>query len=165
LPGATNFVLSFCHWAEDSSFGAGVRNSSWLFPFVEIFHLLALGILGGTFLVLNLRLLGFLFRDMSVSELANEVKPWMYVSLGVMLVSGFFLFSSESVKMYSNPAFRIKMATLSIAILFSFTLYRNVTRSEASATSAIWPKFAAVISILLWSVVGLAGRAIGYVGR
>ena len=165
MPATTNFVMSFCQWTEDSFFGAGVRNSSWLFPFVEIFHLLALGVLGGTFLVLNLRLLGFLFRDRPVSELAGDVKPWMYLSLGVILVSGFFLFSSESVKMYSNPAFRIKMVTLSIAILFSFTLYRNVTRSESNTASAIWPKFAAVISILLWSVVGLAGRAIGYVGR
>jgi uncharacterized protein DUF6644 len=165
VPAPTNFVMSFCHWAEDSFFGAGVRNSSWLFPFVEIFHLLALGVLGGTFLVLNLRLLGFLFRDRPISELASDVKPWMYLSLGVILVSGFFLFSSESVKMYNNPAFRIKMATLSIAILFSFTLYRDVTDSEGRTTSAIWPKFAAIISILLWSVVGLAGRAIGYVGR
>jgi len=159
----SHFLLWFCSWADVSFFGTAVRNSAWLFPCVEIFHLLALGILGGTFLLLNARLLGLRFMDEPVSELAKDVAPWMYVSLGVVLVSGFFLFSSESVKMYGNPAFRIKMAALLLAILFSFTLHRKVTKSDESHLAAAWPKWAAVISLVLWTTVGLAGRAIGYV--
>jgi hypothetical protein len=157
------WLMSFCQWADYSFFGDGVRNSAWLFPFVEIFHLLALGVLGGTFLVLNMRLLGFLFRDKPVSQLAKEVRPAMYISLTVILVSGFFLFSSESVKMYGSQAFRVKMVSLVIAILYSFTIYRKVTNSDEKSMSVVWPKFAAVISIVLWGLVGLSGRAIGYV--
>ena len=55
-------LLLFCQWADNSFFGHAVRNSSWLFPFVEIFHLLALGVLGGTVLVVDLRLLGVRFQ-------------------------------------------------------------------------------------------------------
>jgi hypothetical protein len=65
--------------------------------------------------------------------------------------------------MYDNPAFRIKMVALLLAVLFSFTLHRKVTRLDASHLAAAWPKWAAVISLVLWSAVGLAGRAIGYV--
>src|SRR5216684_490167 len=86
-------LMAFCQWCDNSFFGHGVRNSVWLFPFVEIFHLLALGVLGGTILTVNLRLLGIRFRDEPVAELAREVQPWMIRSLAVMLVSGFFLFS------------------------------------------------------------------------
>src|SRR5580700_1928377 len=111
-------LFSFCQWADGSWFGHGVRNSVWLFPFVEILHLLALGVLGGTVLIINLRLLGLRFRDERVSDLAQEVQPWMAGSLIVMLVSGFFLFSSESVKMYGNWAFRAKMTSLALAIIF-----------------------------------------------
>lgn len=157
------WLMSFCQWADNSFFGDGVRNSAWLFPCVEIFHLLALGVLGGTFLVLNMRLLGFLFRDKPVSQLAKEVRPAMYISLAVILTSGFFLFSSESVKMYGSQAFRVKMASLVLAILYSFTVYRKVTNSDEKSMSVVWPKFAAVISIVLWGLVGLSGRAIGYV--
>src|SRR5580700_2234511 len=101
-------LFSFCQWADGSWFGHGVRNSTWLFPFVEIFHLLALGVLGGCVLVLNLRLLGFEFQESPRSELAQELTPWMLGSLAVMLISGFLLFSTEAVKMYGNWAFQFK---------------------------------------------------------
>jgi hypothetical protein len=153
----------FCNWVDYSFFGAGVRNSAWLFPCIEIFHLLALGILGGTVLLMNARLLGLRFADEPVSELANDIQPWMYISLGVVLVSGFFLFSSESMKMYDNPAFRIKMVALVLAILFSFALHGKVKRWDESHLAAAWPKWAAIVSLALWTSVGLAGRAIGYV--
>ena len=159
----SHLLQSFCNWADFSFFGAGVRNSAWLFPCIEIFHLLALGILGGTVLLVNARLLGLRFTGEPVAELAKDVQPWMYISLAVVLVSGFFLFSSESLKMYDNPAFRIKMVSLVLAILFSFTLHRRVTRLDESHLAGAWPKWAAVISLVLWTSVGLAGRAIGYV--
>src|SRR5580700_657749 len=110
-------LMSFCQWADSSSFGHGVRNSTWLFPFVEIFHLLALGILGGTILILNLRLMRLAFKTESTAELATEVKPWMIGSLIVMLVSGFLLFSTEAVKMYGNWGFQLKMLFLLLATI------------------------------------------------
>ena len=159
----SSLLMSFCEWADNSFFGHGIRNSVWLFPFLEIFHLVALGMLGGTILIVNLRLLGIRFQRERVSELAQDVQPWMLGSLVVMLVSGFFLFSSESVKMYGNGAFRVKMVSLALAILFTFTLHRKVTMSDETQISPLWRKLAAVLSLVLWSGVGLAGRAIGIV--
>ncbi len=159
----SSLLMSFCEWADNSCFGHGIRNSVWLFPFVEIFHLLALGVLGGTILIVNLRLLGIRFQHERVSDLARDVQPWMRGSLVVMLVSGFFLFSSESVKMFGNGAFRVKMVSLVLAILFTFTLHRKVTMSDETQVSPPWRKLAALLSLVLWSGVGLAGRAIGIV--
>ncbi len=156
-------ILSFCHWCNNSFFGHGIRNSVWLFPFVEIFHLLGIGVLGGTILILNLRLLGLIFRNGRVSELARDVRPWMLGSLAVMLVSGFLLFSTEAVKMYGNWAFRSKMTFLLLAIIFTFTVHSKVTMSEESKVSPAWRILVALISLVLWAGVGLGGRAIGYV--
>jgi hypothetical protein len=74
----------------------------WLFPFVEIVYLLALGELGGTIMMVNPRVLGRPFRCERVSKLARDVQPWMVGRLAMMLVSGFFLFPSEAVKMYGK---------------------------------------------------------------
>ena len=128
----TAFLKGFCEWCDQSFFGSAIRNSKWLFPFVEIFHLLALGMLGGTVLLINLRALGLRFRSDPVSEIARQVEPWMIASLAIMLASGFLLFSSEATRMYFNLAFRFKL------------------------------KLAALLSLVLWSGVALAGRAIGY---
>jgi hypothetical protein len=143
--------------------GHGIRDSVWLFPFIEIFHLIGLGVLGGTLLVLNLRLLGIGFRGERTADLAKDVRPWMIGSLAVMLVSGFLLFTTEAVKMYGNWAFRAKMSFLFLAILYTFTIYRWVVRADEFRVARVWRVFAALLSLLLWSGVGLGGRAIGYV--
>ncbi len=156
-------LLAFCRWCNGSFFGHGIRDSVWLFPFVEIFHLLALGLLGGTVVILNLSLLGFRFRGEPVAAVARDVRPWMIGSIVVMLVSGFLLFSTEAVKMYGSPAFQLKMLFLLLAILFTFTVHRKVTMLEEGHIAPLWRKLAAVVCIALWAAVALGGRAIGYV--
>jgi putative copper export protein len=157
------WIFHFCQWCNNSFWGHGVRDSVWLFPFVEIFHLIGLGVLGGTILILNLRLVGFRFQDEPISELARDVRPWMLGSLAVMFVSGFLLFSTEAVKMYGNIGFRYKMLFLALALLFTFTIHRKLTTTDETRVAALWRWLAAVVSVVLWTGVGLGGRAIGYV--
>jgi hypothetical protein len=155
-------LLAFCRWCDASFFGEGIRNSVWLFPFVEIFHLLALGLLGGTIILLNLSLLGVRFRGEPVSRLARDVQPLFNASLAVMLISGFLLFSTEALKMYGSPAFQFKMSCLALAIIFSYTLHFRIARDDG-AFAPRWRRLAAIASFVLWAGVALGGRAIGYV--
>jgi len=157
-----SLLMSFCQWADSSWFGHGVRDSIWLFPLIEIFHLLGLGILGGTILMLNLRLMGVAFRGDQLPAIAKEVRWWMIGSTILMLVSGFLLFSSEAMKMYGNEAFRYKMVFLAFALLFTFTIHRWVTASDRTMAWP-WRWLVALLSLGIWACVGLAGRAIGYV--
>jgi hypothetical protein len=156
-------LLAFCQWALHSRFGHGVSDSVWLFPAIEICHLLGLAVLGGTVLILNLRLMNLRFPNEPVAELAQDVQPLMIGSIFVMLISGFFLFSSEAVKMYGNVAFRYKMIFLLLAIIYTFTIYRRVVMSPEGRISPFWRVSVALLSLALWAGVGLAGRAIGYV--
>src|SRR3984885_7595330 len=157
-------VLSFCGWCNSSFVGHGIRDSTWLFPFVEIFHLLALGVLGGTVLIVNFRLLGIRFWDQSASELTREVRPWTVGSLAVMLISGFLLFSTEAVKMYGNWAFQFKMLFLLLAVIYTFTIHRKVVLGDDGLRFGPAVRVCvAIVSLVLWSGVGLGGRALGYV--
>jgi len=157
-------LLHFCQWCNNSWFGHAIRDSTWLFPFVEIFHLIGLGILGGTVLILNFRLMRLAFRNESTPELAAELRPWMLGSLLVMFVSGFLLFSTEAVKMYGNWGFQLKMLFLLLAILYTFTIHRRVTLADDGHRFGSAVRIpVAIVSILLWSGVGLGGRALGYI--
>jgi len=159
-----SLLLTFCQFCNNSWWGHGIRDSTWLFPFVEIFHLLGLGILGGAILILNLRLMRLAFKSESTAELAGEVRPWMLGSLAVMLVSGFLLFSTEAVKMYGNWAFQFKMLFLLLAVIYTFTIHRKVTLADDGLRiGPVARVFVAIVSLLLWSGVGLGGRALGYV--
>src|SRR5256886_10455040 len=55
-------MLPFCRWLEQTSVGAGVRESLWLFPAIETLHLLGMTALVGTAAVFDLRLLGWMLR-------------------------------------------------------------------------------------------------------
>jgi putative copper export protein len=131
--------------------------SVWAFAVVEMFHLLALAMLGGTVLILNLRLLGLRLQRRPVQEVARELSPYALASLAVLIFSGALLLIDGPLRYYGNAAFRIKMLLLALAVIFSLTLHRRVIRSERNA------RIAAVISLTLWLSVGLAGRAIGFI--
>jgi len=75
-------MLSFCRWLEQTSVGAGVRESLWLFPAIETLHLLGMAALVGTTVVFDLRLLGWMLRRERVSELAERLLPWSWRDCG-----------------------------------------------------------------------------------
>src|SRR5207244_13251487 len=88
-------MLPFCRWLEQTSVGAGVRESLWLFPAIETLHLLGMAALVGTTAVFDLRLLGWMLRRERVSGLAGGVVPGSWGGFAVQGVAGALLFSSE----------------------------------------------------------------------
>jgi uncharacterized membrane protein SirB2 len=155
-------VLSFFAWCENSSVGEAIRGSRWLFPAIESFHLLGLAVIGGAVLVVNLRLLGFGIDRQPVAQLWRDTRPWLLGSLTIMLISGLLLFTSEATKLYYHEAFWVKMVSLLLATLFTFTVLRRVVLAEQGRVRPFWNKAVALISILLWSGVGVGGRWIGF---
>jgi hypothetical protein len=155
-------VLSFFTSCENSSLGEAIRGSLWLFPAIESFHLLGLAVIGGAVLVVNLRLLGFGIERQSVAQLWRDTRPWLLGSLTIMIISGLLLFTSEATKLYYHEAFWVKMISLLLATLFTFTVLRKVAIAEQGRVGPFWSKAAALVSIFLWSLVGVAGRWIGF---
>ena len=155
-------LLAFFQWCEQSGIGAAIRRSSWLFPMIEAIHLLGLGVIGGAVLVVDMRLFGVGLRRQSAAQLTRDAQPWMIGSLFLMIVTGGLLFLSEAIKCYYHGAFWFKMASLLLAIIFTFTLQRKVAMSDETHISPRWGKVVAVVSVLLWSGVGVGGRWIGF---
>ena len=144
-----------------SPLGHAMQTSRWGFAVVEMLHLLGLAVLGGSVLIVDLRLLGVILKRESAITINRELSRVLLVSLSVMVLSGIALLSEEAGKCYYSPAFRWKMALLAAAVIFYFTLHRQAILRTQGGTPALWPRIAAVVSLLLWLGVGVAGRAIG----
>lgn len=155
-------ILSFFTWCENTSIGEAIRDSRWLFPAIESVHLLALAVIGGVVLVMNLRLLGLGLKRQPAAQLWRDTWPWFLGSLIVMLISGMLLFTSEATKLYYHEAFWVKMISLLLAMIFSFTIVRRVALADPGRVRPLWGRAAAGISLLLWSTVGVCGRWIGF---
>ena len=155
-------LYPFFKWANNTWLGQSISDSIWLFPAIEGVHIVALALLLGAILVLNLRLMGVLMRDRSLPQLSRELETWTLSSLIVILATGAMLFASEAVKVFYSSPFRIKMVFLLAAIVFHYTISRRLMRKEESELSPILSKVAGSTAIVLWMGVGFAGRAIGF---
>jgi hypothetical protein len=145
--------LPFFQWCGKTWLGQTVQNTVWAFPVIETFHLLALAILLGSVLIVNLRAFGLGGQRASGPEMAAQFEPWIVVSIAVLILSGIPMAMSEPMKCYESYSFPIKMMLLAVAIAWHFTLQRRWSRS----------KLAAGFSILLWLSIGIAGKGIPYV--
>ena len=160
-------MLEFCQWLDQTSVGTAIRQSLWLFPAIETVHLLGMAALVGTISVLDLRLLGWAVRQRPVSQLASRLIPLAWVGFGVQVITGALLFSSEAVKIYGNPAFRLKMLLLLIAgvqaLFFQTTVSQKLPAWDDRPSLPFAAKLIGLSSILLWMGIVTAGRFIGFV--
>ena len=155
-------LLPFVRWCDQSAVAEAIRQSVWMFPVIEAVHLLALALLGGSVLIIDLRLLGWGLLRQPVRDLARDLHPWMLAGLVGMLISGVLMFVSEAFKCYESPPFRLKMLLFAVAVLFTWTIRRKITLGAPDKATSWIGRVTALTSIGLWSGVGLMGRAIGF---
>jgi hypothetical protein len=111
-----------------------------------------------------MRLLGLGLRKTPVAELARDAQPWMIGSLIVMLVTGVSLYTSEATKCYGSAAFWIKMISLVLAIVFTFTVRRTITMGDEQHVLPRTSRSVGLVSVGLWFAVAWGGRWIGFGG-
>jgi uncharacterized protein DUF6644 len=156
-------MLPAFQWLQQSWLGTAINNSNWAFAAIEAGHLLALAAIGGAVVVVDLRLMGWAFQRQPVSEIARSVQPWLVLSLIGMFLTGIPLLASlAATKYYFNEPFRWKMYLLGAAMLFTFTIRRYVVMKDEARVHSAVAKATAIISIMLWSGVGIMGRGIGF---
>ena len=157
-------LVQYFQAIAESSLSQAISTSTWAFAVTESVHLLALSVIGGAVLIVDLRLLGFGLRRQTIEAVAREAQPWLVGSLAVMLVTGVLLFVSEPIKCFYSTPFRVKMLCLLLGSLFAFTVRRKVTQAGEGRVRPIWLKIVALVSLSLWFGVGAGGRWIGFSG-
>ncbi len=160
-------MLQFCQWLDQTAVGTAIRQSLWLFPAIETIHLLGMAALVATITVLDLRLLGWTAKTQPISKLAARLIPFAWLGFAVQVVTGVLLFSSEAVKIYGNPAFRLKLLLLLLAgvqaLVFQTLTFKSLPSWDDQPSLPAVAKAMGAISILLWAAIVTAGRFIGFV--
>jgi cation transport ATPase len=141
-----------------------LRNSKYGIPLIQSVHLLALTVLLGVILMLNLRLLGFVMKEFRLTSLANDLWRWATLALLTMIVSGFFVFLPDPARYAANRSFQVKMLILIAAVVFQFTVFRKTVRSQAEPGRSVRNIAVSCLSLGLWFGVGCAGRGIAFLG-
>ena len=156
-------MLTWFEWLEHSWLGTAVNNSTWAFAVIEAGHLIALAVLGGAILIVDMRLLGLGLKEERISYVGETAQPWLLGGLAAAIVTGIPLLASLAAgKYYVNGAFWMKMYFFLAALVFTFTIRRAVVMGDDVRANSRIGKIVALVSVLLWSGVGIMGRGIGF---
>ncbi|MBV9563625.1 MAG: hypothetical protein JOY90_24740 [Bradyrhizobium sp.] len=151
---------------EDSGLAESIRENDTLFPFIESVHVVAISLVVGSILVLDLRLLGLASTARPVGRLAAAILPVTWGAFTVAATSGFLLFISNATKYLANGYFDAKLCLIAAAALNMLVFHglsaRDLPQWEKQPTPPLRARVAGAFSILIWIAVVACGRWIGF---
>jgi hypothetical protein len=154
---------------EASGLGRAMREWLWLYPSVEIVHIVGIALLFGSIAVLDIRLLGF-SRSISVRRLSRHVLPWTAASFLLIVPSGLAMFTAHASDFISSPVFVVKMCLILLAgvnaALFHAVAMRTADVWDTEQMRELRPppsvRAAGAASLLIWIAVIACGRLLAY---
>ena len=152
-------------WLESTALARAMREWLWLYPTVEIVHILGFVVLVGAAVMFDLRLLG-VSRRLPVVDLERHLLPWARRSLGLVALSGVLLFVAHAMELGTSLVFRLKLLLMAAAglnaALFHRRAFRTVGAWNQQVKTPVTAQVAAVLSLVLWTGVICCGRLLAY---
>lgn len=155
---------AFALWVEGSPVAQAMQSSVALYAAALTLHLLAMVVIVGTGLVLDVRLIGW--TNTPLPALVRWLTPAQIVAGTVAVLTGLMLFSPEAASLLRNEAFQAKMVLLALmfgnALGFTFGARRRLSewsdrrRPPGAARASGW------IALLGWPAAVVAARLIAF---
>jgi hypothetical protein len=159
-------VTSWLTAVQQSALAAGVRDSQLLFLAVQALHLVAMALVFGTIVVVDLRLLGMASTTRPFDRVAADIMKWTWAAFALSAVTGALMFITNATVYVHNPYFRVKVVLLVMAglnvVVFQLTAWRSVERWSSARVAPGLARAAALVSLVVWLAVIVAGRMIGF---
>jgi hypothetical protein len=156
----------FADWLSTTALSKTLQDQAWVVPTSQSIHIIAVSVVFGSAVMINLRLLGVGRSGRSVSQLSNTLIPWMWRGLAVLLFTGLIQTIAEPVRQFVTPMFWAKMTMIIVVAtmtgLYAQAVRRRAPEWDAAPSRPVHAKVFAVLSTLLWLAIIVCGRFIGY---
>jgi hypothetical protein len=153
-------------WMQATPINGLVLNFAWSWPTLESLHFLALCVLLGSLLIMDLRLIGF--NRIIPLQAVHSLMPIAIVSFAINLITGLGFLFGEPYLYFANWAFWAKMGLVVLAginFLVYFTkvepMILKLGPHEPTPFSA---KTVGALSLAFWFGVLAFGRLLPYLG-
>jgi hypothetical protein len=155
--------MNLIAWYEATAIGDAVRESTWVYPWVNSFHSVGMGFLVGVLTMIILRVLGV--GKFSLAPLRRFVLV-VQIAIGVNLVTGLMLFAGDAQRFYGSPTFRVKALLIVLGGILSWLMVRRVfgegNTAEVSGEASSGSKAIAAAALACWFGAIFAGRLTAY---
>lgn len=147
-------------WLEHSWLGAFARNSLWLYPLAGVAHILGIGLLLGSIVAFDLRILGAAPR-IPVAPAVRLLLTLARAGFGLVLVSGVVMLAADATHLIGNPAFVVKLGLILCALL-NVAAFHLLALPDPEVRPGGGARLSAALSLGLWLGVATSGRLIAY---
>jgi hypothetical protein len=140
-----------------------LRQSFVAYPLLNALHVFGIAFLIGGIVLADLRLLGRL-QALPAAAVTAVLVPTAATGLGLALVTGTLLFTVQAIDYAANPAFLAKLGIIALGLLNLARVHASGGLGSFRATGAADPPLrrAALVSLVTWPLVVIAGRFIGF---
>jgi hypothetical protein len=160
-------VQQFALWLAGTSPSLFLQeHNAWAIPAIQSVHIVGIGLVMGSVLMIDLRILGWAGTDQTLRQTADRFGPWLTGSLWLLLATGVLMVIGEPVRELVTFSFWLKMFLVAVgavvAVAFQRTIRRDEQHWETSLVHRSSIKTIAVLTFVVWSVVIVLGRLIAY---
>lgn len=138
------------------------EQNAWFIPAVQSVHIVAIAMLVGSVLMINLRLLKVIGTDQTLQQTANRFGPWLTTALCVLLASGGLLVVGEPVRELVTVSFWLKMFLVAMGAVIAAMFRVRLNKYGETLADSSAARFWAVFTLLIWIGVIFLGRLIAY---
>jgi hypothetical protein len=152
-------TAEFSDWLSATPISQYIQVTEGLIPSLQTIHIVCVAVTFTAALMVDLRVLGTGLRSESLRAVSDRFIPSIWVCIVILLVTGALLIVAEPARTLSNPSFYLKLTALFFAILVTLWL-KGFAQGSRPVTGL--PVAAAIVSLLLWMTIIVAGRYIAY---
>ena len=153
-------------WLVSTPINGLVLNYPWSWPTLESLHFLALCLLMGSLLVMDLRLIGF--NRIIPLQAVHSLMPVAIGAFIVNLVTGLGFLFGDPHTYFANYAFWVKMSLIVLAgvnFLVYFTAVEpKILKLGPHEHTPLMAKLVGMLSLVFWFGVLSYGRLLPYLG-
>lgn len=159
-------IHSFFLNIQNSAIAQFVNTFGATYPFVESLHVIAVALVFGSIMIVDLRLLGIASTNRPFTRVGMDLLRITWVGFALAVVTGVLLFLPNASSIYQNPNFQIKMLLILLAgvnmVIMEMVTARDVRVWDTHAKPPTRARVAGLLSLLFWLGVIVFGRLIGF---
>ena len=139
------------------NFFAALKSSVWVYPALEVAHIVGIALLLGNLVLLEMRVFGR-GAALDVKALASLSLGLAAVGFSLAAVSGSLMFATRAAELLTNRAFTLKMILLMLAGCNAAWFHGRGSLDKLDGVA----RLQMVLSSLMWLAVVTCGRWIAY---
>jgi hypothetical protein len=160
-------LRQFAEWLSTTFLSVFIqKHNSWVIPAIQSIHIVGIGLVLGSVLMIDLRVLGWAGMDQTLRQTTTRFGPWLTAALCLLLATGALMVIGEPVRELVTFSFWLKMLFVAvgtvIAAIFQITLRKHEQQWEETIVNRRSIKCLAVLTFLIWVCIIILGRLIAY---